>query len=55
MRKTTQICGIWFKKEKTRNNNNKKKKQQKTQKKKGKRFANPKKGRKTDRTEGIMT
>ena len=46
MRKTTQICGIWFKKEKqTRNNNNKKKKQQKT-KKKGETVRQPEKGKK---------
>ena len=59
-RKTTQICGICLKKEKQRsnNNNNKKEKQQKTKKKKkggGGTVRQPEKGKKTDRTEGVMT
>ena len=57
-RQTTQICGICLKKEKQTNKKTTTttttKKSNKEQKK-GKRFANPKKGRKTDRNEGIMT
>ena len=59
-----KICGYREKRHKSVEFGLKKKKQgttttkrksNKKQKKRGKRFANPKKGRKTDRTEGIMT
>ena len=52
---TRKICGICLKKEKQTNNNNNKKKKSNKEQKKGKRYANPKKGRKTDRNKGIMT
>ena len=48
---------LWnlLKKRKTNKQQQQQKKRKATKNKKGKWFANPKKGRKTDRNEGIMT